>query len=274
MRVRLALLAATGLLAATLHAGPVSEPAWAAVLTITASTLTADAVTGIAVAEGGVRLTDGVTTATGRRLVLDTRRGTATLIPGVVRSPDGTATAQTITARFQRTRVTGVTAAGGASLAMRRGTLSAAQIDLLVAEERLTASGGVRLTAPPDLAATGTRLEYRRRTEDVAMTGPVTVQTAQGSITGGRLTGKVDLQRAHLSGPVAARVGAITATADAAALDVPAKTMTLIGSVRLRQGNRVLVARKVTVHYESGRIVAEGTTRLEIPADEPGSPRQ
>ncbi|HEV8339238.1 MAG TPA: LptA/OstA family protein [bacterium] len=273
MSGRLVSLPAAGLLAAALLAGLLSEPAWGAVLTITASRLTADAVTGVAVAEGGVRLTDGVTTATGPRLVLDTRRRTATLAAGLVRSPDGTLTAKTIMARFLRTRVTSVTAAGEATLAMRRGTLSAAQIELLVAEERLTASGGVRLKAPPELAATGMRLEYRRRTDDVTMAGPVTVQTAQGTITGGRLTGKVDLQRAHLSGPVAARVGAITATAGAAALDVSARTVTLIGSVRLRQGSRMLAARKVTVYYESGRVVAEGMTRLEIPA-EPGSPHR
>lgn len=273
MTGRLAPLATAGLLAAAVLSGPIPGPAWGAVLTITASSLSADAATGVAVAEGGVRLTDGVTTATGPRLVLDVRRRTATLAAGVVRSPDGTLVAQTITARYVRTRVTDVTASGAASLTMRRGTLSAAQIVLLVAEERLTASGGVRLKAPPNLTGTGTRLEYRRRTDDVTMAGPVTVQTAQGSITGGRLTGKVDLQRANLSGPVAAQFGAISATADAAALDVAARTVTLIGSVRLRQGNRVLAARKVTVYYEAGRVVAEGTTRLEIPA-EPGSPRQ
>ncbi len=263
------LLRAAGLfLAAALAA-----PAWGAVLTLTASTLTADAATGVAVAEGGVRLTDGVTIATGRRLVLDTRRRTATLDAGTVRSADGTLVAQTITARYLRTRLTEVTASGAPTLAMRRGTLSAAQIVLLVSEERLTATGGVRLTAPSGLAARGARLEYRRRTDEMTMAGPVTLQTAQGSITGSRLTGRVDLQRARLAGPVAARFGSISASADEAALDVPAKTVTLLGDVRLRQGDRVLRARKVTVYYVTGRVIAEGTTHLEIPG-EPAEPRQ
>ncbi|MGH2452963.1 MAG: LptA/OstA family protein [bacterium] len=262
------LLRAAGLLLA----GTLAGPAWGAVLTFTASSLVGDATTGVAVAEGGVRFTDGVIVATGGRLVLDTRRRTATLATGVVRSPDGTLTAQTISARYLGTRVSEVTASGAPSLAMPRGRMSAAEIVLLVAEERLTASGGVRLRAPPDLVATGSRLEYGRRTGEVTMAGPVTLKTARGTIAGTRLTGQADLQRARLTGPVTARFGAINAAADEAALDVPAKTVTLSGTVRIRQGGRLLQASKVTIYYVSGRLVAEGTTHLEIPG-EPGAPR-
>ncbi|MBI3976533.1 MAG: hypothetical protein HY334_09095 [Armatimonadetes bacterium] len=262
------LLRAAGVLLAALLAAP----AWGAVLTITASTLSADASTGIAVAEGAVRLTDSVTVATGRRLVLDTRRRTATLTAAVVRTPEGTLEGETITVRYIRTRVTEAEARGAASLAMRRGTLAAEEILLLLTEERLTAAAGVRLTAPPDIVATGSRLDYHRRTGEVTMAGPVRLQTAQGTITGQRLTGQVDLQRARLSGQVAARYGAISATADAAALDVAAKTVMLTGGVRFRQGARLLLASKVTIYYATGRVVAEGTTRLQIPG-EPAAPR-
>lgn len=255
--------------AATLLAGP----AWGAAITLTATTLSVDAATGVAVAEGPVRLTDGVTVGTGRRLVLDTRRQLATLTTGTARTPQGTLTAQTITARYQRTRLTRVAASGAASMVLPRGTLKAAEMVLLVADEQLTASGGVRLSTPPNLTATGARLHYRRRTEEVTMAGPVTVQTPQGWITGSRLTGQVTLQRARLAGPVKASFGAINADADEAALDVPAKTLTLTGSVRLRQGSRLLQASKVTVYYTTGRVVAEGTTHLEIPG-EPAAPRQ
>jgi len=239
-------------------------PAWAAPLTITAARMHSDSASGVVVAEGGVRISDGATVAVGRRLVLDTRRQRAILIQGTVRGREGVLEGLEITLRFTPTRLKEVTARGEASIETRRGVLFAHEITIVLTEDRLTATGGVRVFAPPDMLATGSGLTYNRRTGRVTLAGPVTVQTGQGKVTGQRLEGVEGLQQARVSGDVRAIFRDITARADAATFDALAQKVILTGAVRVQQDGRTLEGTRVTIFYTTGQIIVEGPMRLRF----------
>lgn len=200
----------------------------------------ADDATGVAVAEGEVRISDGTTTALGQRLVLDTRKGTAVLTPGTVRSAQGVLRAREITLRLTSTRLTEAAARGEARIETRRGELSADEITLAPPHDRMTASGHVRLRAPPDVLATGSRLTYDGRSKVVTLIGPARIETRD-----------------------------IAARADQATLLVPAQKVILTGAVRVTQRGQTLEGTVVTIFYGARRIIAEGPTRLRFEESAP-----
>ncbi len=213
----------------------VGAPARAGSLTITAREMRADDATGVAVAEGEVRISDGTTTALGQRLELDTRKGTAVLTPGTVRGAQGVLYAREITLRLTSTRLTEAVARGEARIETRRGELSADEITLTLPHDRMTASGHVRLRAPPDVLATGSRLTYDGRSKVVTLIGPARIKTRD-----------------------------ITAQAEAATLLVPAQKVILTGAVRVTQRGQTLEGTVVTIFYGARRVIAEGPTRLRF----------
>lgn len=200
----------------------------------------ADDATGVAVAEGEVRISDGTTTALGQRLVLDTRKGTAVLTPGTVRGAQGVLRAREIRLRLTSTRLTEAAARGEARIETRRGELSADEITLTLPHDRMTASGHVRLRAPPDVLATGSRLTYDGRSKVVTLIGPARIETRD-----------------------------ITAQAEAATLLVPAQKVILTGGVRVTQRGQTLEGTVVTIFYSARRIIAEGPTRLRFEESAP-----
>lgn len=247
----------------------VGAPARAGSLTITAREIRADDATGVAVAEGEVRISDGTTTALGQRLVLDTREGTAVLTPGTVRGAQGVLRAREITLRLTSTRLTEAAARGEARIETRRGELSADEITLTLPHDRMTASGHVRLRAPPDVLATGSRLTYDGRSKVVTLIGPARIETRQGTVTARRLEGVEGLQQVRLLGDVRARFRDIAAQAEAATLLVPAQKVILTGAVRITQRGHTLEGSRVTIFYATRRVIAEGPTRLRFEESAP-----
>lgn len=247
----------------------VGAPARAGSLTITAREIRADDATGLAVAEGEVRISDGTTTALGQRLVLDTRKGTAVLTSGTVRGTQGVLRAREITLRLTSTRLTEAVARGEARIETRRGELSADEITLALPQDRMTASGHVRLRAPPDVLATGSRLTYDGRSKVVTLIGPARIETRQGTVTARRLEGVEGLQQIRLLGDVQARFRDIAAQAEEATLLVPAQKVILTGAVRVTQRGQTLEGTVVTIFYGARRVIAEGPTRLRFEESAP-----
>jgi lipopolysaccharide export system protein LptA len=169
-----------------------------------------------------------------------------------------------ITLRFTPTRLKEVTARGEASIETRRGVLFAHEITIVLTEDRLTATGGVRVFAPPDMLATGSGLTYNRRTGRVTLAGPVTVQNREGRVTGERLEAAEGLQQARVWGDVRVSFRYITARADAATLIAPAQKVILTGAVRVQQDGRTLEGASVTIFYATRQIVVEGPMRLRF----------
>ena len=255
----------TVVLVALIAALPAGQATAAGVtVTITARQMTTDA-GGRVVATGGVRISDGTTVAVGERVVLDPRRRTAVFTPGVVRGPQGLLRGRRLTVRYRATRLTEVSAAGDAGLDVQQARITADEITLRLADESVLAAGRVRVRARPDLQAEGTRLLFRRRTDVLAMAGPVRMQTAQGRGTAGRLEARHGGDDVRLWRDVRLHFGDIAARADAATLLVPAKRAMLAGAVRVEQRGRVLWAERVTVDYGTGRVVAAGPLRIRIP---------
>jgi len=232
---------------------------------ITAREMTADAA-GTIVATGRVRIADGTYVAEAERAVLDPRRRTAILTPGVVRGPQGVLRGTRLTVRFSATRLTEIRAEGRAGLSVEQTQIAAEEITLRPGEESLAAEGRVRVTAPPDLRAEGRRLLLQRRTGRLSLSGSVRVLTAEGVAEGTRLEAGLDGQEVRMSGGVRARFGDITARAEALTLHPSAKRAVLTGAVRVEQGGRVLWAERVTVEYGVGRIVAAGPLRMTRPS--------
>ncbi len=238
-------------------------PAAAAALTIVAAELTTDA-TGRVVAAGGVRISDGATTALGERAVLDPRRRLAVLTPGTVRSAQGMLRARRLTVRYTPARVTDVTAVGDASAEFEGTRILADEIILRPATEEAVATGHVLLMMPPDLRAQGSQLTYQRRTGRVTLSGPVSLRNADGTATARRLEARVGVREVRLRDNVEVRFGRITARADTATVIAPAKRVVLAGGVRVAQDGRVLWAPRVTVDYGTGRVTAQGPVKIQI----------
>ncbi len=235
-----------------------------AAITITAAEMTTDAA-GMVIATGSVRIADGTYIAEGARVVLDTRRRVAVFTPGVVRGPQGVLRGRRITVHYVTTRLTEVKAEGDASIELQSTRIAAGEITLRLADERVTAAGRVRMEAPPDIRAEGTRLQFQRRTGLLMLAGQVRVQTAQGVAAGARLEARIGLKEVQMWGDVRVHFGDIAARADALTLLTPAKRAILTGAVRVEQRGRVLWAERVTLDYGTGRVVAEGPLRMRIP---------
>ena len=268
----LALLLPALLLLALFPPPGAAAPSPGPALTITVQgTITSDEATGLVVGEGGVRLSDGTTEAEGARIVLDRARGRAQLTgsPARVRSPEGTLSARQVEAYFTAARLTRIVARGAAALGLRRGTVRAETITLVPGGEALTASGGVRVTSPPDLVATGSALTYARGSGRLVLEGPVRLATAQGVVTGARLEGREGVEEATLSGGVVAQFSGITARGQVLHLRARDRVAVLAGDVYVRQGTRELWSPRVTIHYGERRVVADGPTRLRLGGEAP-----
>jgi len=238
--------------------------AGAAAVTITAVQVTTEA-SGVVIATGRVRITDGTTVAEAQRAVLDPRRRVAVLTPGTVRGPQGTLTAQRITVHYTATRLTEMVARGAAALTSGETRIRADEIVARAATDQVTATGRVRATLPHAVTAEGTALTYSRGSGRVVLRGPVLVRHPEGTATARQAETEVKGDQVRLAGDVQMRVRDIRARADAATLIVPARRAVLTGHVRVEQAGRVLWGDRVTVDYVSGRVVAEGTLRLVIP---------
>jgi lipopolysaccharide export system protein LptA len=250
-----------------------ATPRWgvgapAPTISVTADAMDVDADARVVTATGRVRITDGRTTATARRATLYQREGRAVLA-GDARTvgPAGVMAGAEITIAYAGRAITRVVARGGASLEFSRGVITAADIAVVLVSDLVTAAGSVRVSAPPDGVATGDRLTYDRTREAATLEGGARLEHRDGVITGTRIEGTARWQRAVIQGPVWSRFRNIEIRSRSAELVRAEQKATFTGDVEITQAGRQLTTERATVWYGSGRIVAEGATkvRLEIP---------
>jgi len=232
---------------------------------LVAGEITIDAATGDGEAVGGVRLTDGRTTAVAERARLARGAGLAVLSGGArVVAPLGTLAAREITAVFTRQAITQVVARGGAVLDAEELRLRAPAITIVPAREEVTADGGVALTVPPDVTASAERVAYRRAAGQMVLEGDARVVTRDGHVAGTRVEADRRAHRVRVSGPVRAVYGQLQVESQAALLDGQAQVAVFTGQVRAADPHRRLVTERLVVWYTQRRLLAEGPTRIVV----------
>lgn len=254
--------------AAWLAAG---APLWGAAtptISITADAMEVDADARVVTATGRVRVTDGRTTATARRATFYHREGRAVLTgdaraagpAGVIRGPE-------LTIAYADRAITRLAARGGASLELAGVGITAGAMAIALAENVVTAEGSVRVTSPPDTVARGDRLTYDRTREAATLEGAARLEQRDGVITGTRIEGTARWQRAVIQGPVWGRFRTVEVRSRSAEIVRAEQKAVFVGDVEITQAGRLVTAERATVWYGSGRIVAEGQTkvRLETP---------
>lgn len=239
-------------------------PALSAGVEISAARVEGDGNTGLLVARGNVRISDGLTVLVGERLVADLRAKRAVLTDGRVHTRDELLEASRIEVTFTASRITRIVARGNASLQMRRGILFARTVEIQLVEGHLAASGDVRVFTPPDVVAFGSRLTYNRATGRLLLEGPVRVQTGQGVVRGAALEGSVGLQEITVRGDVRIEYLEVTGRAETVRVFGREQKAVLVGGVFVQRGREALWADRVTIFYGTRRVVAEGVRRLVI----------
>jgi len=248
------------------------SPLWGApspsappVISVTADIMDVDAVARVVTATGRVRIADGVTTATAQRATLYQREGRGVLSGGArVVAPTGVLEASVVTITYVGRVITRIAARGSASLKSRTVAVAAGAVTMTLAEELVTAEEAVRITSPPDIVATGARLWYHRAREAATLEGGARLQNRDGIIGGERIESTGRWARATVTGSVWSRFRDIEIRSRAAEYDRAEQKAIFAGDVQISQPGRVLVTERATVWYGSGRIVAEGATRVRL----------
>jgi lipopolysaccharide export system protein LptA len=232
---------------------------------IDADALAVDAKASIATATGGVRISDGVRTATAARATIEQRRGRAVLVGDAkVTDPRGTIRGQEITLLFSSRAITRIVARHAAGAETSTTQVRADVITLLPQTESVTAEPNVTLLVKPDVVATGTRLNFARAGGPIVLEGPARVQTADGFIEGQRVEGDERLSRVMVTGEVHARYRGVDVRSRTAEIFSEEKRATFLGDVRVEQPGRTLRTDRVTVWYAIGRVLAEGPTHMRF----------
>jgi lipopolysaccharide export system protein LptA len=253
------------LLCSALGATAGAAPAPRRTISIEADTVSVDAVTSTATARGRVRISDGVRTATAAQAAIDQRRGRSVLVGAAkITDPRGTITGNEITIIFTTQSITRVVARRSAALETSTTLVRADTITLVPSSDTITAEQNVTVLTGPDVRATGTRLTYTRARGQVSLEGPVRVQSADGVIEGRRLAGDERLKRLAVAGDVHAVYRDIDIRSLTAEVFDDDKRATFIGDVRVEQPGRMLLTDRATVWYTSGRVLAEGPTRMRL----------
>ncbi|MER3456531.1 MAG: hypothetical protein C4304_06540 [candidate division GAL15 bacterium] len=232
-------------------------------LTLTADQVEADSRSGKVLARGRVWVSDGATTLTGERLVLDVRVQQAILVRGRMQAQDGTLEAGRIHLFFAGPRIVRVLAREAVALETPRGVVFADTVEARPDAGRLMASGDVRVFVPPDVVAFGPQLVYGRAPARLRMGGPVRVQSAQGVLRGRTLEASEE-GWVRVEGEVLLEYADTTGRAGSVVLFGREKRVVLEGDVFLQRRRDRLWADRVTLFYEQGRVVAERVRRLVV----------
>jgi lipopolysaccharide export system protein LptA len=239
-------------------------PAVGAGVEISATRVEGDGNTGVLVARGNVRISDGLTFLVGAQLVADLRARRAVLTGGRVHSRDGLLEASRIELTFTAFRITRILARQNASLQARGAVLFAQMVEVRPQEGRLAASGDVRVFTPPDVVAFGSRLTYDRATGRLLLEGPVRVQTGQGAVRGTSLEALEGLEEITVRGGVRIDYLDVRGRAETARVLARAQKAVLVGDVFVQRDREALWADRVTIFYSTRRVVAEGVRRMVV----------
>jgi lipopolysaccharide assembly outer membrane protein LptD (OstA) len=262
----------TAALVALLVAATGVAPAFAAptTLEIKADVLTADTVRQIVQASGHVRISDGRAVVRAGMATYRVRERKISLSGGVhFVTPEGNLTARQAVAYLSRSRtLESVEANGNVEVEAQRRVLSADHVVYTPAGRSLFARGNVRIFDPPDLIATGREL-FAKQGSVIVMTGRPRLQNRDGYLQGERLEVDEKAEAAYLRTNVLGEFRDIRITSDAATLFAKEKKIVFRDRVRITQPARTMTADRVTLFYESRRMIAEGATTIRI-EDEQG----
>ncbi|HLJ60789.1 MAG TPA: LptA/OstA family protein [bacterium] len=268
--------ASAGLLGAALVTGW-SLGSWAATpgaaplplafpLHLTSDQVTVDNTGTTLIASGHVQVDYGADHATANTLRLTKAARTAELSGHVtVTGPQGQATAETVTLTLTPTNeVTRAVMTGSASVETPQYALSADTIDADRSTQRLVGEGHVTAFNAPDLIINGDRVVYDQRTEHGLVTGHPTVANKAGRMQGSAIDLFRAEDRAVIHGPVQADVYGAAITSADATVNFKTSVATLTGHVVMVRRQGTLWADRVTIFYETRRMIAEGTTRAHF----------
>jgi lipopolysaccharide export system protein LptA len=234
-------------------------------LEISADEMTVDSGARTARASGHVRISDGRTVATADRATLFHGEGRGVLAGQArVRSLQGELEGREITISYTTRAITRIVARGTASLDAQGALTSAQLISITPATEMLTAEREVTVFVEPDIVGTGARLTYERPRQRVVLEGRARVQSRDGFLEADRLEGFQGTQHVIVTGHVNGKFRDLEVRSDAAEIFHKERRAVFSGGVQLTQPGRRLAASRVTVWYETNRVVAEGQTSVRI----------
>lgn len=285
MRRRVLVLPLAAALAAGLAgaAGLATRPAWAGPapvqldwpLNVEADATTVENSGNTLVAHGHVRVTYG--SARGTSDVLYVRSGDRSAeFRGhvIVIDPRGRASGDSVTLYGTPDNQIGrVVMTGHAGLETKEYALTADHITSDRRTGRLLAEGHVNAFSAPDLIVTGERLTYDDRARYGQMTGHPIVSNRAGRMLGDRIEMFQAQNRAVVHGPVTTEVYGATVTGERATVDFKTSIAVITGRVVVVRRQGTLWADRLTIHYATKQLVAEGTTRAQFTdLDEDASP--
>ncbi len=227
------------------------------------------------IARGHVQVTYGVARAAADLLRLNRPARTAELRGHVkVTDPQGRASGDTVVLYLTPAeQVTRAVITGNAAIDGREYALSADQIVADRGSGRLGAQGHVNAFSAPDLIVTGERASYDQHTQYMVVTGHPVASNKAGRLRGDWFELFRAANRAVVHGPVEAEVYGATIAGSGATVDLKRSTAVFTGHVQVTRRQGTIWADRVTIYYETRRIVAEGATRARFnDLEERGSP--
>lgn len=239
-------------------------------LEIKADILKADTVRGVIEARGRVRISDGRSLVRAGIAVYSIKQRKISLSGGVtMTTPEGDLQARAAVAYVSRGRtLESIEATGNVEVESQRRVLNADTVVFTPASQAMTARGNVRIFVPPDLIATGQELVVRRNTVSV-LTGRARVQNRDGFVQGDRLEVDDRADAASLRGNVVGEFRDIRITSETASLIGKEKKVVFRDRVKIVQPGQTMTSDRVTIFYETRRMIAEGATTIHIEDEGP-----
>ncbi len=246
-------------------------PVWAGTFELRADVLSTEASTQTVVARGRVRITDGVSVARAGSARYAIRDGRVVLSEGVVvQTPDGIMRSREATVQLGKgQRITAIAASGGVRVEAGARVMKADRVFYDAASGNVVARGAVTIVAPPDFVASGGDLAANLRNGLATFRGRARVQNNEGFIEGDRLDVDGRAQTASVRDHVVAGFRKIRLTADTATLIGREHKAVFRGHVEIVDIARTVTADQVTMYYQIGRVIIEGTASLRIEEERP-----
>lgn len=217
-------------------------------------------------ARGHVRLTYKAGVATANVLRLRRADRTAELMGNVTfTDPQGKAAGDDITVTFTpANQVSTIVMAGNASAETKDYAIQADRIAADRGAGRLAADRHVTLFMAPDLIVNGDRLVYNQGAHYGIISGHVVASNRAGRVLGDWVEFYQKQEQATIHGPVTAEVYGATITSQIAHVDFAKSVAVFTGHTFVTRRQGTLTADRVTLYYNTRRLIAEGGTHAHF----------
>ncbi len=248
-----------------------TSTAWASTLELRADVVTTDATTRTIVADGRVRVTDGASVVLANHALYRLNEGRLVLSGSVtIRTSGGDLRAGQVTVFLGKgSTVDTVEAAGAVRVETQGRVLNADRASYALGTGQLVANGHIKLVMPPDLVVSGGDLIADIRRRVAVLSGRARVENKDGAIEGDRLEVDGSTQTAFVRDRVLAVFHDTQVRADTATFRAAERKAVFRGHVKVTGPRRTMTSDQVTIYYQQGRFVAEGTTAIHIEEERP-----